>query len=102
MTAGDISELRLLFCGYFYEDWRLEAAESDEVIYQFLRDGWSPNEIVRIVVQIDRSLNDAKDDFAIKCGLFEELGCYYLPSADGMSTRDWLQHVADVLRKHDA
>jgi len=99
MTASDVAELRSFFSGYFHEDWELDASEPDEVISQFLRSGPSSNEVDRIVAQIGRYLDAGKDDAAIERGLLEELGCYYLPGADGMSARDWLRHVADVLSK---
>lgn len=82
----------------FHEDWELDATEPDEAISQFLRSDPSLNEIDRIVAQIRQYVSDDKDDAALEHGLIEELGCYYLPSADdGMSVRDWLQHVVKLL-----
>jgi hypothetical protein len=99
MMASDVSELRSFFSGYFHEDWELDALEPDEVISQFLKSGPSPNEVERIVAQIGCYLGAERDDAAIERGLLEELGCYYLPGANGMSARNWLRHVADLLSK---
>jgi hypothetical protein len=98
MTTNNTADLRSFFGGYFHEDWEMDSSEPDEVIAQFLRSKPSPDEIDRIVAQIRRYLGE-RDDAAIERGLFEELGCYYLPTADDMSAREWLKHVADLLSK---
>lgn len=98
MTMSDIADLRAFFSGYFHEDWEMDASGPDEVISQFLRSEPGTDEINRIVAQIGRYLG-RQDDMAIERDLLEELGCYYLPSADGMSARNWLRHVADFLSK---
>lgn len=99
MTACDLTELRQFFSGYFHEDWQLDSSEPDEVIAQFLMSGPSQDEIDRIVAQIACYLDAATDNAAIERGLLVELGCYYLPDADGVSARDWLGHVAALLAK---
>lgn len=97
MTAGDFAELKSFFSGYFHEDWEMDVSDPDEVVSQFLRSEPGSNEIDRIVDQIGRYVGTGRDDAAIERGLLEELGCYYMPSADGMSARDWLKHVAALL-----
>lgn len=99
MMAGDVAELKSFFSGYFHEDWELDASEPDDVISQFLRSGASANEVDRIVAQIGSYVAAREDEAAIERGLLEELGCYYLPGADGMSAREWLTHVAELLSK---
>jgi hypothetical protein len=97
MTTSDLAELKSLLSGYFHEDWELEASEPDEVIFRFLESGPSASEIDRIVAQIRHYLGGGKDDTTVERGLLKDLGCYYLPSADGISASDWLRHVADRL-----
>jgi hypothetical protein len=97
MKSTDISELRSFLSGYFHQDWQLDASDSDEVISQFLRSRPTSNEINRIVAQIDGYLAAGKDDAALARGLLEDLGCCYLPSADGMSVREWLRHITTTL-----
>lgn len=98
MTTSDIAGLRSFLGGYFHEDWEMDASEPDEVIAQFLRSRPSRDEIDRIIAQIGRYLGE-KNDAVIERGLFEELDCYYLPTADDMSARNWLKHVVDLLNK---
>lgn len=99
MTADDFAELKSFLSGYFHEDWEADASEPDDVISQFLGSDPGRDEINRIIDQIGRYLDGGRDDAAIEAGLLEELGCYYLPSADGMSARIWLDHVAACLSK---
>lgn len=99
MTAHDLSELKLFLSGYFHEDWELDASEPDEVVSQFLSSNPSAIKIDQIVTQIYYYLGERKDDAAVERGLLEELGCYYLPSADGIGACDWLRHMIDLLRK---
>ncbi len=75
----------------------MDASDPDEVIVQFLSGGPASTDIHRIVAQIYRYLDSARDDVAIEEELLKEFGCYYLPSADGLSARDWLRHVAGKL-----
>lgn len=98
MTTNAFADLKSFFSGYFHEDWETDASGPDEVISQYLKSAPDPNEINRVVTQIGCYLN-GKDEAAIERGLFEEFGCYYLPTADGISARNWLRHVADLLRR---
>ena len=97
MTASHLVELKSFLSGYFHEDWELDALKADEVLSQFLNSSPSASEIDTIVAQIGCYLDSSKDDAAIERGLFLELGCHYLPGADGRSARDWMQHLASVL-----
>ncbi|WP_158218986.1 contact-dependent growth inhibition system immunity protein [Roseateles aquatilis] len=97
MTTNSNQELKSFLAGYFHEDWELDASEPDEVIVQFLSGGPDSNDIYHIVAQIRQYLVSAGDDVAIEQDLLREFGCYYLPSSDGQSARDWLQHVVGKL-----
>jgi hypothetical protein len=99
MTVLDAKELRSFLSGYFHEDWALDASRPDDVVAQFLTSRPPAFEVDRIVAQISDYLTSRKEEEAVERGLFEELGCYYLPSADGLSARDWLHHVVQLLRK---
>ena len=50
------------------------------------------------MAQHDRFAAATPDDQALEHALFTNLGCYYVPAADGRSVRDWLQHVSGRLR----
>lgn len=98
-TKPEMTELRSFLSGYFHEDWTLDASSTDEVVAQFLKAGPSSAKIDRIVSQIQACLNSQLSDEAIERNLLQELGCYYLPSADGLGARAWLFQVAELLKK---
>lgn len=98
MKKDDFSELRSFLSGYFHQDWELDASEPDEVVLQFIKRKPGSSKSDQIIEQIERYLDAEIDDEAVERDLFEEFGCYYLPSADGSNARDWLRHVADLLK----
>jgi hypothetical protein len=97
MMADDFTELKWFLGAYFHQDWDMDASGPDEVVFLFLRHKPEANKINRIVDQIGRYVGTRKDESVIERGLYEELNCEYLPSADGMSAGDWLRHVAALL-----
>ena len=98
MTASDFAELKLFLSGYFHEDWELDGCEPDEIIFLFMKSQPSSAEVDRLVSQIARFLDAGKCEASLECRLLEELGCYYLPSADGVNAREWLEHVVELLK----
>jgi hypothetical protein len=98
MRSANLEILKSFLGGYFHQDWDLEASDADKVIANYLASKPSTNNIEMIIVQIDQYLNDAGDDLNIEVGLLRDLGCYYLPSADGLTAHNWLRHVAHQLR----
>jgi hypothetical protein len=92
-------ELYQFFAGHFHEDWPVEASTPDGIIREFLAQNHDPEKLGRLADLIDEYIGSAKSDDALERGLFHELGCYYMPSADGLSERAWLEHVAKRLRE---
>lgn len=95
MTSADLHALKSFLSGYFHEDWDAEASEPDQVIAYYMASKPSPSTLEMIIAQIDQYLSVAGDD---EKRLLLDLGCYYLPSADGLGVRNWLIHVANQLR----
>ena len=97
MTADNFDQLKDFCSSYFHEDWVLDAEDSDQAVSSFLSVGWSADELRKLSEQILRFADRYSNDAALEQGLLSELGCYYLPSADNTSAREWLQHVAATL-----
>jgi hypothetical protein len=97
MTARNFDELKDFFSGYFHEDWVLEAEVPDQIISSYLACGRSSKDLRELAGQMLRFADAYSDDVALEQALFSELGCYYLPSVDKISAREWLQHVASIL-----
>jgi CdiI immunity protein len=97
MKTEDFKELKSFLAGYFHEDWDLEVSEPDDVIFNYINSGVGGEVIKAVVSQIEKYVNQSADDADAERGLLMQLGCYYLPSADGLETRSWLAHVANKL-----
>jgi len=98
MNQERYPELVQFFAGYFNQDWDLDAPTADGIIDLFNRTH-SLNERAHIAVLIDAFTAEVRDDAALTRAMFDELGCFYTPEADGMSMRSWLQHVSSRLRE---
>jgi hypothetical protein len=97
MNADRRPELFQFFAGYFHEDWAVDAQTTDEVIDTFIATH-TQNERVHLADLIDAFTAEVSDDQALEHAVFEELGCYYVPTADAKSARSWLHHVSSKLR----
>ena len=98
MNTRDFSELRDFFSAYFHEDWALDAEDPSQVVSSYLAVGWSAKELNNLASQMLQFAESMSDDAALEKALLTELGCYYTPSADKVSAREWLQHFASELR----
>lgn len=94
------NELQLLvnfFRCYFHQDWMCDAASPAEVVTSYLQTAM-PHEVAAlrdaILHYAECMGGDTKLDEA---SLFSELGCNYLPSADGLTAREWLLNIAALL-----
>lgn len=90
-------ELFQFFAGYFHEDWPVDAATADDVVETFMGTH-ARDECLKLAQLIDAFAATTPDDQALEHALFTDLGCYYVPAADGRSVRDWLQHLSGRLR----
>jgi len=85
-------ELFQFLGGYFHQDWALDATTPTEVVRGFLAE--APTEqVAGVVAEVDRLLAGEPSDAALARVVYEELGCDYDPTPDGVSVRDWLRHV---------
>lgn len=90
--------MKQFFGAYFHQDWNLDASDPDDVIRLFIGDGHSTSELINLAEDIEKCAANQIDDAADQEGILKELGCYYMPNADGIGTRAWLDHVVKLLR----
>ena len=89
--------LRHFFAAYFHQDWRREADTPEQVISMYATD---VNDLVTIDTLVDgigAFIADHSDEDDLSNALFREMGCYHSPKALGLSTREWLLHVARMV-----
>jgi len=90
--------LRHFFAAYFHQDWRREADTPEQVISMYATD---VNDLVTIDTLVDgigAFIADHSDEDDLSYALFREMGCYHSPKALGQSTREWLLHVARMVK----
>lgn len=98
IAGYNLKELRQFFGAYFHQDWTVEVSDPDEVVHLFMNDGFSHTELLNMATNVETYAGSKADDAAVEEGIFNELGCYYLPSADGIGAKAWLYHIAKLLR----
>jgi hypothetical protein len=98
MKNEKINELKQFFGAYFHQDWTLDASDPNDIVRLFMSDGCTTNELAHLANDMEHYAATKIDDATTEEGLFSELGCYYLPSADGVGAKAWLYHVAKLLR----
>jgi hypothetical protein len=93
MNVSRFSRLKTFCSSYFHEDWVLEAENPEQVVSSYLASGWSSAELNELAGEMRQFARSYPDDAALERALFSELGCYYMPSADHISAREWLEHI---------
>jgi len=96
MSTYDHKLTRNFFGAYFHQDCFCEAETWEQVVQGYMHDA-SPWEITRLKSSIMTLVESGLSDEALGKEL-DELGCEYLPSADGFTVKEWLIHVTEVLR----
>jgi hypothetical protein len=95
-TQAQQSLLRNFFSCYFHEDWPCEAESPEAVVAGYLRTATA-----RDVRSLGQAIREYSRRFAFEKDLeerlFTDLGCYYRPSAQGISAKAWLEDIADRL-----
>jgi hypothetical protein len=91
----DHEALKNFMGGYFHQDWADDGASPQDIVQSYFQAQDSTEELSSVLRAL-RELIDG-DDFPgeLSDRLCDEFGCYYYPPGVGLSTRDWLQSVAD-------
>ncbi len=84
-----------LFGAYLHQDWCDEFESPDEAVNAF-RSG-EPEEAVSAARQELSELIALDLDETALSDLMSSLGCYYDPTGDGVSTRDWIVSIKALL-----
>jgi hypothetical protein len=97
MTVDMQDGLFQFFAGTFHQDYVFDG-DPDGAISAFISQTRIPATLTRLADDLDAYADAWATDDGLEKALFAELGCYYVPSADGISPRAWLRHVASRLR----
>ena len=99
MTPMGQNDLLPQFFGcYFHEDWDLDGDDTKSVIELYLTQTEGSSVPLQVATKIDELLASVSSDAELATKLFEEFGCNYNPSADGLTVRAWLRDISVLLR----
>jgi hypothetical protein len=90
--------LKQFFSTYFNEDWDYDAEDSDGILKKFALET-TVEERRALASMIEKYVAAFKSDVEFGNSLFKELGSYYRPAADGLSSRAWLERIVELLRR---
>lgn len=91
-----MSNLFQLLGGYFNEDWDLEA-DNDKGIVEFFLKQESREKIQQTLSELQTLIDQKKSEDELNKIVFGELHCHYNPTADGLTTSQWLTSIADQI-----
>jgi hypothetical protein len=91
-----MSNLFQLLGGYFNEDWDLEADDDQGVVELFMKQE-SREKIQQTLNELRSLLGQKKSEDELNKIVFDELHCRYSPTADGLTTSQWLASIADQI-----
>lgn len=86
--------LTQFFSSYFHQDWPLEADTASEVVENY-RDSEPPESIEAALAELNQLLEMPIAEPDLETFILEELGCYYDPTADNQTVREWLHSVQE-------
>lgn len=87
--------------GYFHEDWHADAETDADIVAVFLRSKGSAFPIASLAADLEVVAKERISEQSNEW-LLNEYGCYYDPSADGLSGANWLLRLASMLDRDAA
>ena len=91
----DHEALKNFMAAYFHEDWPDCDGSSEEVVRHYFREQDSIDQLSSVLRALRELIEGDGDDEVLLSRLFREFGSYYNPLGGGLSTRAWLQSLAD-------
>ena len=101
MSEIGIERLGQFFGAYFHQDCFLDAPDWVTIVEEFVQDHSEARVLAELADLID-GYAEQHDDETLDDLVLDELGCYYCPSSEGITMRDWLHRVSDLLRTYAA
>jgi hypothetical protein len=92
---NDQEALKNFMAAYFNQDWPDIDGSSEAVVLHYFRDQDSIEELSWVLRALRELIEGDDGDEALSNRLLNEFGCYFYPPGAGLSTRAWLQTLAD-------
>jgi hypothetical protein len=97
MRNYDLKNIKSFFGAYFHEDWVLENDDPLKMV-EIYCSSTQRAEALKLAEDIFQFINECQDN---EIPLFELLGCYYDPSSERISKKDWLIIVVERLKSYN-
>lgn len=91
------SLVRDFLSGYYHEDWIEETGSDEAVIELFFSSSLSSDFVARLASEMESLSIEMRSAKAHDDVLFREYGCYYTPSADGLTASEWLMKMSKTI-----
>lgn len=88
--------LTQFFSSYFHQDWPLEAETASDVISNYLSSE-PPESIEATSEELSKLLEMPISEPDLETFILDELGCYYDPTSENQTVREWLESVQKSL-----
>ncbi len=88
--------LTQFFSSYFHQDWPLEAETPSDVVNNY-RSSEPPASIEAASQELSKLLKMPIAPADLEAFILDELGCYYDPTSDNQTVREWLESVQKSL-----
>ncbi len=88
--------LTQFFSSYFHQDWPLEADTPSDVVNNY-RSSEPPANIEAASQELSKLLEMPIATADLEAFILDELGCYYDPTSDNQTVREWLELVQESL-----
>jgi hypothetical protein len=95
----DQKALKNFMAGYFHQDWFDDNASPEEVVLRYFEDQDSVEELSSVLRALRELLDGHDSDQILSLRLLREFGSYNNPLGVGLSTRGWLQTLADEFER---
>ena len=89
--------LTQFFSSYFHQDWPLEADTPCDVVNNY-RSSEPPESIEAASQELSKLLEMPIAPADLETFILDELGCYYDPTSENQTVREWLESVQEYLR----
>ena len=100
MNKNNTHELLLqFFGGHFHQDCLLDADSPEAIVAEYIEDTktYSNEQILILSKAICEYAGRFETDRELENGLYHECGCFYMPSGEGRSAKEWLASLVKQL-----
>lgn len=101
MRESELPALERVLSAYFHQDWNIDFADDHAVLDEIVA-VFQPEQLLAAAGDIRELLAFEFNDDKLSGVLWQSVGCYFSASLVGLTTRQWLNEVAERFEKASA